>query len=540
MRPFLTLHNPAGAAHYYEQGFWQRDTFYGLLQRHAAGRPNASALQDGRRRLSWAEVIAWVDGVAADLRTYGLRGGDRVSIWASNRIETVVMFLACSREGFACNPSLHRTYTCAEIGVLMERLSTRCLLTEPDWGSDRKSANFDGILTELPSLRVVYTPDSFPRPGPYLAPPVTDPDKVAYLAFTSGTTGAPKCVMHSDNTLLANARDLIRDWGHGPGSVILTLSPLSHHISWVAVAQWLLSGGRLVTDDPPPGMSHLDWLLENGATYALGVPTHARDILAEQRKRRIDGLGALKSFYMAGSDIPPALAEAFLAQGVTPQNVYGMTENSSHQYTSPTDDRDVIVSTCGRGGRAYQIRLFDPADQDRPVRPGEIGHIGGKGATLMLGYFDDQAATESSFNSDGWFMSGDLGVLDASGNLRVEGRIKDLIIRGGHNINPLPIETLAMRHRDVAKAACFPVADERLGERVCIAVTGKVEPEALLRHLAGEGLSTFHMPEYFVRVADLPLTASGKVMKRALVDMMRQGELTPTPIRYRAPEALAS
>src|SRR5580693_7798192 len=119
--------------------------------------------------------------------------------------------------------------------------------------------------------------------------------------------------MHSDNTLLANARDLVRDWGHGADSVILPLSPLSHHISWVAVAQWLVAGGRLVTDHPPKGMSRLDWILHTCATYVLGVPTHAVDILAEQRERQIAELGALKVFYMAGAAIPPSVAEAFTA-----------------------------------------------------------------------------------------------------------------------------------------------------------------------------------------------------------------------------------
>lgn len=536
MRPFLTLHHPAAAARYYEQGLWRSETFYALAARHAQGRPDAIAVQDGRRALSWRELIRWVDGVAADLRTYGLVGGDRVSIWMSNRIEAIVTFLACSREGFACNPSLHRTYTCAEIGQLLSRLSARALITEPGWGADRARADFDAVLAGVPTLKVVYTPESFPAPAPNKTPPVSDPDKVTYLAFTSGTTGVPKCVMHSDNTLLANARDLVRDWGHGPDTVLLSLSPLSHHIAWVAVAQWVLSGCRLVTDDPPASMSRLDWIVSTRATYVMGVPTHAMDILAEQRARGMERLGEVRVFYMAGAPIPPSVAQAFVAQSIKPQNVYGMTENSSHQYTHPADGTRVIVETCGRGGRAYEIRLFDPNDPDRPVGVGEIGQIGGRGAALMLGYFDNQAATESSFNRDGWFLSGDLGVLDDAGNLRIEGRLKDLIIRGGHNIYPAQIEALALRHKQIVKAACFPVADERLGERVCIAVIGEIEAEVLLEHLAQEGLSKYDMPEYFLRVDAFPLTASGKILKRTLVEMVRKGELSPIPIRYRGRE----
>jgi acyl-CoA synthetase len=121
----------------------------------------------------------------------------------------------------------------------------------------------------------------------------------------------------------------------------------------------------------------------------------------------------------------------------------------------------------------------------------------------------------------------------------VVGRSKDLIIRGGHNIYPAHIEALALRHSDVARVACFPVADDRLGERVCIAVMGGVAPDALLNHLAGEGLSKYDMPEYFVRLAEFPLTASGKILKRELVEMVKQGALSPEPVRFQIKEGVA-
>lgn len=539
MRPFLTLHHPAQARGYYEQGVWGADTFYGLVARHAAERPAAVALQDGRRRLTWKELQHWVDGVAADLRAKGLAGGDRVSIWMSNRAEAVVMFLACAREGLACNPSLHRTFTCAEIGQLLERLSARALLTEPGWGADRGRTDFEAMLAGKSSLKAVYAPENFPGAAANGSAAAADPDNVVYLAFTSGTTGRPKCVMHSHNTLLANARDMVRDWGHGPDTVLLSLSPLSHHIAWVGVAQWLVAGCRLVTNDPPPGTGMLDWIVATETTYVMGVPTHAMDVLAQQRARGLGQLGCVRVFYMAGAPIPPSVAAAFVAQGIKPQNIYGMTENSSHQYTHPEDETIVSVATCGRGGPGYDVRLFDPADRDRTLGAGEVGEIGGRGGALMLGYFDNQTATETSFNRDGWFMSGDLGSMDESGNLKVEGRLKDLIIRGGHNIYPAHIEALALRHAGVARVACFPVADERLGERVCIAVAGTVAPDALLEHLAREGLSKYHMPEYFARLDEFPLTASGKVLKRELIEMVKRGAIAPVAVRFEAKEGVA-
>jgi acyl-CoA synthetase len=530
MRPFLTLHHPAEAQRYYAAGCWRDETVYALLARHAAERPAAIALVDGRRSLSWAELLQWVDGLAANFSARGLVGGDRVCLFMSNRVEAIVAFLACAREGLACNPSLHRSYTWDQISALVHRLSARALLAEPGWGS--APAAPAAAVAGIPSLKFFCAPEQLPRRGGSSTAPSTDPDRVLYLAFTSGTTGTPKCVMHSHNTLLSNARDLVADWGHGPDTVLLSLSPLSHHIAWVGVAQWLIAGCQFVCNDPPSGRSVLDWILQTGATYVMGVPTHAMDVLAEQQQRGLPRLGRVAVFYMAGAPIPPSVAAAFVAQGVTPQNVYGMTENSSHQYTHPGDAIDTIVTTCGRGGAGYQIRLFDPANRDEPAKPREVGEIGGRGPALMLGYFDDQAGTEASFNRQGWFMSGDLGSTDADGNLKIEGRLKDLIIRGGHNIYPAHIEALALRHPGVGRAACFPVGDARLGERVCIAVSGNATAPDLLEHLGREGLSPYDMPEYFIRLSELPLTASGKILKRELVEMVQRGELLPEPVRY--------
>lgn len=533
MRPYLTLHDPQAARAHHATGLWRDETFYDLLAGWAEARPDAPALRDGSGTDSWRSLRARVDGMADDLRAEGLVAGDRLSVWMSNRAEAVVAFLACAREGIACNPSLHRSYTCAEIAGLLQHLGASALLTEPGWGADRATADLDALLAGVETLRRVYTPADFPAPA--AAAPAEwhrNPDSVAYLAFTSGTTGTPKCVMHSDNTLLANGRDLAAAWGWTPETVMLSLSPLSHHIAWVAVAQWLVAGCQLVTDDPPEGVSRLDWIVETGATFVMGVPTHAMDILAEQRRRGLEGLGAVRVFYMAGAPIPQVVAESFTRQGIAPLNVYGMTENSSHQFTHPADPRETWVATCGRGGPAYEVRIVDAEDPDRFLPPGQTGQIAGRGAALMLGYLGNQPATDASFNREGWFLSGDLGTLDAAGNLRITGRLKDVVIRGGHNIHPARVEELALRHTGVEKCAAFGVPDDRLGEKLCLAVLGEAGGGELLGHLADEGLSKYDMPEWFLNVEAFPLTPSGKILKRELQAMVARGALAPQPIRF--------
>lgn len=539
MATLLTLHDPALARRFHAAGHWRDDTFYSLAARHAAERPDGFAVRDARHRLTWAELVAWADAAAAGLRQAGVRRGERVSIRLPNRVEAVVTFLACSREGYVCNPSLHQNYTAAEVVALLARIRASAFVGMQGYGAD---AAAQPIFAQLGGLRVAFAVEGggatpFPPPGrPDPSPPADDADKPVYLAFTSGTTGLPKGVLHSDNTLLANARAMVADWGHGPADVLLSLSPMSHHIGTVALGQAMVAGMELVLNDASEGRSGLDWILDSGATYVMGVPTHAMDIQAELRRRGLARLGAVRTFYMAGSPIPQEVARAFLAMGVAPQNVYGMSENSSHQYTRPDDDVETIVGTCGRACAGFEVAIWDADEPDRPVPAGVAGEIGSRGACLMLGYFDDQEATERSFNREGWFLSGDLGRLDARGCLEILGRKKDLIIRGGHNIHPAHIEDLAVRNPRVARAAAFGVSDPRLGEKVCLAVipAGEEElaPMELLTHLAAAGLSKYDMPEYVAVLDAFPMTASGKVLKRELVHWARDGRLTPVPVRW--------
>ena len=555
----LTLHDPQKTRENYASGAWHADTMFGLLQQHAHARPDSIALRDLFTTLTWSQVLQAVEQLALELHQAGLSAGDRVAIWLPSRVESVLVFMACSRNGYVCCPSLHQSYTSGEIITLLKRIRCKAFFTTPGYGSDAATQPISALLSEVPTLiRTCFYGPTFAdatqtvdhdttglktiaeaAPAPGLPPADTNPDKIVYLAFTSGTTGLPKGVMHSDNTLLANGRMMVRDWHHDQHSILVALSPLSHHIGTVSIEQWLAAGLQLVIHNFAAGKPALDWIIESQGTYVMGVPTHAMDILEDVRRRGLTAMGQVTSFYMAGSPIPREVAEQFLRIGVTPQNVYGMTENGSHQYTLPTDPTSTIVATCGRAAQGYEVRIFDAEHPDHEVAQGQVGEIGGRGGLLMLGYFDDQTATENSFNRSGWFMSGDLGVFDEQGCLQIVGRKKDLIIRGGHNIHPARIEDLTHRHPDVVKAAVFPIADDRLGERVCLSILQRagatIDPQQVLQHLHEVGLSKYDMPEYFIVMPAFPLTASGKILKRELIEMTKRGEIKPLPVRWKAP-----
>ena len=543
----LTLLNPSTISAYTAAGFWGDETIYRLAARQVRTVPGAFAVRARRRRLTYAALVEAADRLAAGLAGHGIRPGQRVAVWLPSRVETAVALLACSRNGYVCCPSLHRDHTVGDVVALVDRMRAAALIAEPGYGADADRYDLFAQLAGRDFLRCVYRVESADAAaipfGEILdpvapAPPSSEANQVMYLPFTSGTTGEPKGVMHSDNTLLATARMMARDWALD-GRVLYTLSPLSHNLGLGALITALTGGGELVVHDLPRGLSLLDRLEETGAYFLFGVPTHAIDLLSEMRARGAQHPTAVRGFRISGAAAPPQVVSELMSRGVVPQSGYGMTETCSHQYTSPDDPPERIVETSGRACAGFEVRIWRQDNPDAEAAPGEIGQIGGRGASLMLGYFDDQAATEAAFNAHGWFMTGDLGWMDERGYLRVMGRQNDIIIRGGHNIYPARLEALATRHNAVEKAAAFAVADPRLGERVCLAVVARehaqVEPGAILEHLHTAGLSKYDMPEFILPLEEMPLTASGKVIKRELVRLVEDGREWPLPVRFRPP-----
>jgi acyl-CoA synthetase len=558
MNTILTRLSAELIQQYEAEGFWRGDTIYGLVRWHAHHAPDSHAVRDRFRRISYRALLEAVDALSADLAGRGVEPGQRVGVWLPSRIESVVALLACSKSGAICCPSLHRDHTIAEVVELMQRVRCAAFVWQAGYGADADKRDFADALKEVATVRHLYRLDALTETSsswPGLSRPSTssfgqdavvvksDPNQIVYLAFTSGTTGKPKGVMHSDNTLLANARQLAKDWSIDGSSVIHTLSPLSHNLGFGAQVMALAMGAELVINDLPRGASLADRIVETDTSFLVGVPPNAIDLLAEMQARGLNGLGRLTGFRISGSAVPSEVVAGLIKQGIRPQSGYGMTENCSHQYTLPNDDPRLVIETSGKTCPGYELRIFKTDDPDTEVVRGEVGQIGGRGASLMLGYFDDQTATEDAFNKGGWFMTGDLGSLDENGYLRIAGRAKDIIIRGGHNIHPARVEELATRHPAVQRAAAVPVKDARLGEKVCLAVVFRkgreVAPDELLAHLDAAGLSKYDMPEYFLRLDEIPLTPNGKMLKRAIVDWIGEGRVTPQPVRFEARRASA-
>ncbi len=540
----LTTLNAAQAGAFRAAGHWRDDTIYALARANAEKSPGKTALLTRHGVTTYRALIEAADALGAKLDARGLAPGARVAVWLPSRVETAVALLACSRNGYVCCPSLHRDHTVGDIVELLARMRASALIAETGYGADAARHDIFEAAAKIASLKSIHrlAPASAGDAPPWAgaareaASMKTDPDTIVYLAFTSGTTGVPKGVMHSDNTLLANARALSEDWNLYKDSVIYSLGPLSHNLGLGALIMTLIRGGTFVVHDRARGESLVDRVVETGVRFLFGVPTHAIDLLAEMKSRGLRKLGEVRGFRVSGASVPPSVAAGLLDHGVTPQSGYGMTEAGSHQYTMPDDDAARICETSGRARGGYEVRIFAQDDPERELPAGEVGQICGRGASLMLGYFGDQEATENSYNKSGWFMTGDIGWMDPEGYLRVTGRKKDLIIRGGHNIYPARIEGLALRHEAIERAVALPVPDDRLGEKVCLVITcrggQKLDAGTVLRHLDEAGLSKFDMPEYFLALDHIPLTPGGKILKRELVAAVAEGRLRPEPVRF--------
>jgi acyl-CoA synthetase (AMP-forming)/AMP-acid ligase II len=544
MTVFATLpFDKATVQAYYDSGAWRDQTLYDIVGGHAADRPAATAVTGSNRSYSWRELVDAVDGFAADLVHRGLKPGDTIFVGAPNSIETIIALLAASRDGFVCCPSPHRNHTIAEIADMCARASCAAYVHQSGHGADAAGDEILSLIRELPSVRHIYelTPDNDGNPfggsietEHKIDPPAGNPDLITYLAFTSGSTGKPKGVMHSDNTQLVAARGIAGAWDLGPDTVTLSLSPFSHNLGCGTLWSSLVAGGEFVLHDWPRGESLIDRIEAAGVNYLVGVPTHAMDLLAEIKSRGLSRFDALKSFRVSAAACPEHVAADLYDLGIPVQKGYGMTETNGHQLGLPGDARDRVLHTSGVCCPGYALCVFDANDPDRALPPGETGLVAGRGASLMLGYFQDAAATVACLNADNWFLTGDLGTLDEDGYLRLTGRKKELIVRGGHNINPNLIEDYALRHDAIDLAAAIPVPDDRLGERACLAVmfaAGRSLSAAdMLDHLTNEGLSRYDLPEFWLPQADISLMPNGKMDKLEIIRRVRDGSLVPEPV----------
>ncbi len=514
-------------------GFWRDETLLDHLARAVAARPSHTAIVARRSeggaeaRLSYAELDRRATLVAMSLRDRGVARGDVVSFQLPNWWEFSVLHLACLKLGAVSNP-LMVIFRERELGFMLGLAESKVLVVPQRFRGFDYAAMAATVRAQLPVLRHVITvggegPDSFDAllspagdPAGFRADP-PGPDDVIQLLYTSGTTGEPKGVMHSSNTMLSNLVPFATRLGLGADDVIHMPSPLAHQLGFMyGIVLPVMLGGTAVLQDIFTAPEMARQVREEACSFTMGATPFLND-LTEHVAATGEATPSLRVFVSAGAPIPRALvAKARPTLGAAIISAWGMSENGAVTTTRIEDPEEKTTGTDGLALPGMELRILDAG-------PDGQGALQVRGCSNFVGYLKRPELDPK--DPDGWFDTGDLARMDAEGYIRIAGRSKDIIIRGGENIPVVEVEGLLFRHPAVAEVAIIGVPDPRLGERACAYVRLKdgaaLSFAEMVAHLEAQRMAKQYIPERLEIVAELPRTPSGKIQKFRLRDMAR-------------------
>jgi cyclohexanecarboxylate-CoA ligase len=523
-------------------GFWVDKSFDEFLQKTIAATPGKLALMADRadrsepRRLTYAELGELISRAAAALRRLGVGPGDVVSVQLPNWWEFAVVALAAFRVGAVVNP-LMPIFREHELTYMLGFAETKLLVVPKLFRGFDHEAMARSLQPGLPKLEHVIVvdgegPASFDqallsgseRLGP---PPIGEigalpADRMAVLMFTSGTTGSPKGVMHCLHTLMGCCIGLAGRFGLNANDTMLVCSPLGHMTGFAAgMLLGLKIGATVIFQDiwePKRGVSIM---ANEGVTYSAGAATFLAD-MCEAVAAGAAKPAQLRKFLCAGAPIPPALIDrAYRELDLKVCSLWGMTESLASTLTEPERALEKSSKTDGRPveGVAVKVVRMDGS----PASVGERGLLKVRGAQMFLGYYKREDM--EPFDAEGWFDTGDMAYMDDEGYIRIDGRIKDIIIRGGENVPVQDIENLLFRHPAVLSVAIVGYPDPRLGERACAFVMlrpgEKLDLGGLQAYMAEHKVAKQYWPERVEIVAELPKTPAGKVQKFQLREIAK-------------------
>lgn len=495
-----------------------------LIEERAGATPGALfAIDDHGRRLTFAEFRHRIERVAAGLAELGASTGTPVAWMLPTSLDAMVVLCALARVGAVQCP-LMPSYGQRELAFILRQTGARFVIAPKAHRGRERAALVRAASVELePAPRVVELDGALPEAEPSrLGPPPRSANDVRFVYYTSGTTADPKGVRHSDATLLASATGLVAAFELGPEDRAAMVFPFAH----VGGALWLiaslLSGAAaIVVDAWGPGA--IDALARHGVTQAGAGTIFHQAYLAAQRARPNEPLfPRVRAFPGGGAPKPPALHFEMKRElgGAGIVSGYGLTECPAITMGHLDDPDEKLADTEGRASPRGGGRVRIVGTDERDARPGQEGEVRVHGPQLFKGYVDP-ALNDGAFDAQGFFRTGDLGVLDAEGYLRITGRLKDVIIRKGENISAQEIENLLYEHPEVTDVAVVGVPDPVLGEMCCAVIVPRDAscPPALAElttFLTDRGLMRQKLPERLEVVSELPRNANGKIDKRAL------------------------
>jgi acyl-CoA synthetase len=530
--------DPERARRYVDEGFWSNDSLGALLARglrEAADHPFDVRSERKPFRGTLGDVDALARKVAAGMRARGIEPGDVVAFQLPNWLEAAATFYATTYLGAVVVPIVH-FYGPKEVGYILRKTRVKALVTADRFGHQDFRANLDGLLPDLPDLewvavvgdldgRDLIAFDDLTRDGSLDDEAPVDATSPALVAYTSGTTSNPKGVVHSHRTINAEIVQLSAMQSNRAGPAMITGAPVGHGIGMLAallVPVFRRAEIHLIDVWDPSKVlqSMLDDNLSagQGSTYFLTSLLEHPDFIPERHIPLMPFVG------LGGSAVPQAVGERCAAMGIEIARSYGSTEHPSITGSFPDAPHIKRIATDGVTLPGVELRLVDEDGND--VELGEPGEIWSKGPDQFVGYTDADE-TAAAFSPDGWFMTGDVGVLDDDGYLTITDRKKDIIIRGGENVSAAEVEEQLLRMPGVAEVAVVAAPDNRLGEVGCAFFRmhpGTAAPSLadVRAFLEPAGLAKQKWPEHIRSIeGDFPRTPSGKVQKFVLRQQLK-------------------
>lgn len=519
-----------------ESGLWQDVRLGDVFAAAVADNPDGIAVTGinsstgEETRLTYAELSRRVDRIALGLVALGVGPGDVVSFQLPNWWQFGALAAACARIGAVSNP-LMPIFRQRELRLMLRFAESKVVVVPRTFRDFDHAGMLRGLLAEMeagPRLFVVGGEGEESFEGFFLdrtreeeqdaaavfAERRPDADALAQLMFTSGTSGEPKAVMHTSNTIVSSAREYARWIGLTGEDRVFMASPLAHQTGFIygVVLSWLLKT-RLALQDIWSAPTAAHTIAAEGATFTMASTPFLSD-LANNEAVTPELMRTLRIFVCAGAPIPPEIVRRATGRlGFSVLSCWGMTENGGVTITRPGDPPEKVFETDGKAIDGMEVRVVG-AD-GRPLPPGETGDLMVRGMANFVGYLKRPELNDT--DAQGWFRTGDLARMDADGYIRITGRSKDVIIRGGENIPVVEIENVLYRHPGVMEAAIVAMPDPRLVERACAFVVPRpghaIDLDGIRDFLKAEGVARNYWPERIEIVEAMPRTASGKIQK---------------------------
>ncbi|MED8852995.1 medium-chain fatty-acid--CoA ligase [Escherichia coli] len=538
MKVTLTFNEQRRAA-YRQQGLWGDASLADYWQQTARAMPDKIAVVDNHGA---SYTYSALDHAASCLANWmlakGIESGDRIAFQLPGWCEFTVIYLACLKIGAVSVPLLP-SWREAELVWVLNKCQAKMFFAPTLFKQTRQVDLILPLQNQLPQLQQIVGVDKLASATsslslsqiiadntPLTTAITTHGDELAAVLFTSGTEGLPKGVMLTHNNILASERAYCARLNLTWQDVFMMPAPLGHATGFLhGVTAPFLIGARSVLLDIFTPDACLALLEQQRCTCMLGATPFVYDLLNLLEKQPAD-LSALRFFLCGGTTIPKKVARECQQRGIKLLSVYGSTESSPHAVVNLDDPLSRFMHTDGYAAAGVEIKVVDDARKTLP--PGCEGEEASRGPNVFMGYFDEPELTARALDEEGWYYSGDLCRMDEAGYIKITGRKKDIIVRGGENISSREVEDILLQHPKIHDACVVAMPDERLGERSCAYVVLKaphhsLSLEEVVAFFSRKRVAKYKYPEHIVVIEKLPRTASGKIQKFLLrKDIMRR------------------